>query len=207
MNGKSFAHQIFLQTSAFSVHALSISFLMGCASHPDKVQTLSTHLEKASPVVAEQLGIKEDRLMVQKVSPIAERLRALQVDVYALEAQAYGGRRYYGSPGLWGALNSCRLHIASVGNGGSGKPGYIEPNDYVVPEEDFGQPGVEKGSGELIVMNQEPLKERVARFTRYKQILSERAQSLQTSLDICQLDLEAQLKRNEKERKPATSED
>ena len=169
-----------------------LALLAGCASNPNKVQNLSTEIEQIQPLSrGEDIGVKKNELIIQKKTLVAEELRALQYSVHGLEDQTYGGLRYYGNPGIWGALNDCRIKMASAENGGSGKLTYIEPQEYVVPEEEMKQIGFDE-KGHLISLNEEYLKERIERYQGYKKVLQERNRALSDKFEMCKLDLQAQ---------------
>lgn len=179
-------------------------FLAACASNPNKAQKLSTNLEKAQALTGDsRIGEKDDLLVVQRKELVAEDLRRLQYDVHGLEDRTYGGDRYYGNPGVWGALNQCRMELASIENGGSGKLTYIEPLEYVVPEDEMGQIGYDE-AGNLVSVSEEFLKDRIKRYQGYRKVLAERNRVLSDKFDMCRLELQVQKKRSEPARAEAS---
>lgn len=179
-------------------------FLGACASNPNRAEKLETRLEK-SQVLSEDssIGEKDDSLIFQKKALVAEDLRRLQYDVHGLEDRTYGGTRYYGNPGIWGALNECRLKLASIDNGGSGKLTYIEPLEYVVPDDEAGKIGYDE-TGQLVSVTEEFLKDRIKRYLGYKKILTERNRQIADKFEMCRLELQVQKKRAEPDRTDAS---
>lgn len=175
------------------------ALLAGCSS-PHKAENIDTEMQKSQPVMAgQEVGIKDDKMMVQRKSLVAEELRKLQIEVHTLEDRTYGGPRYYGNPGLWGALNECRIKLANVSTGGNGKLSYIEPREYVVDEKEFTKIGLDE-KGNLVTLEEEYLKDRVSRYQQYRKILMGRNQGLQDKFDMCTVDLKTQTDRMSEER-------
>jgi hypothetical protein len=181
----------FRQLTIVVLTIFSALLITSCSSK-HKAEKLDTELDKANPVMAgQEVGIKDDKMVVQRKALIAEELRKLQIDVHTLEDRTYGGPRYYGNPGLWGALNECRIRLANVATGGTGKLSYIEPREYVVEDKEFNKIGIDE-KGQLVSLEEEFLKDRIERYQKYKKILMERNMSLQDKVDMCQVEFKAQ---------------
>lgn len=166
--------------------------LSACASNPYKAEKLETVMEKREKVSGDlYIGIKNDLMVTQKKVLISEELRSLQNATYELESNVYGGPRYFDRNGKWGALRNCQIRQASVANGGEGKLSFIEARDYVVPDEDFTSIGVDE-AGNLVVVTEEYIKDRIVRFRNYKQVLEKRQDEMQSKIHMCELAVQAQ---------------
>lgn len=170
---------------------LTLLLLSACTS-THKAQVLDTRLEKAEPVSGNlYVGVKDDKMVVQRKAFLSEELRDLQYEVYRLEAKVYGGSRYNDNRGNWGVLTDCTQRLASVSNGGEGKLLFAEPREYVVPDEEATGVGLDE-SGKLITVSEEYVKDRIARFIVYKRTLQKRSDEYDNKTKACDLALEAQ---------------
>lgn len=169
--------------------ALSLT-LMNCASNPHKAVAVNPTLDLPAPVNGGNIGIKNGDMTYIKTSPLSEELRLLENDVYSLEAQTLGGHRYLDNRGLYGVLKDCQVERSKVENGGDGKLLWTESRSYVVPEEVWQEVGI--NNNQLIAMQSEFIKDRMTRFTQYKQILITRHEELENKIKVCELSLKSQ---------------
>jgi len=165
-------------------------FLSGCQTNPNKAEKITTDLQKSSDVNGEEkVGVKDGNMIVQKKVQMNEELRRLQYEVYELEDRVYGNRKY-GSKGLYGALKSCREETVSKKNGGDGKLIWTEPVDRVTEKEEEFNIGVDEHD-KLVAVSEEFLKDRIARFSRYRTTLLKRQDEYEEKLEICDANLKA----------------
>jgi hypothetical protein len=179
------------QRFLFLTAALMLSALaVGCASNPNKAEKIKTEMKKDSSITGdEKVGVKDGNMIVQKKVQMNEELRRIQYEVYELEDRVYGNRKY-GSKGLYGALKSCREEAVSTKLGGDGKLMWTEPVDRVTDKEDEFNIGIDEHD-KIVGVSEEFLKDRIARFNKYKQTLLKRQDEYEEKLEICDADLKA----------------
>jgi predicted component of type VI protein secretion system len=166
-------------------------FLTGCKSNPNKAEKIQTEMDKTAAVGGdEKIGVNKDgNLIVQKKVMMNEELRRLQYEVFELEDRVYGHRKY-GSKGLYGALKGCREESVSKKLGGDGKLVWTEPIDRVTDKEDDFNIGIDEKE-KIVGVSEEFLKDRIARFKKYKQVLVKRQDEYEEKLEICDAALKA----------------
>jgi hypothetical protein len=169
---------------------MSALLMVACASNPNKAQKIDTDLQKSSVVTGDtKVGVKDGNMIVQKKVAMNEELRRLQYEVYELEDRVYGSK--YGAKGLYGALKACREETVSKKNGGDGKLVWTEPADRVTAKEDDFNIGVDEHD-KLVGVSEEFLKDRLARFSKYRTTLLKRQDEYEEKLEICDAALKAQ---------------
>lgn len=169
---------------------LSILLFAGCSSNPNKAKEIETQLEKDSQVSGDtKLGVKDGNLVVQQKVLMNEELRRIQNEVYSQEDLVYGNRKY-GSEGLYGALKKCRQKLSSKKYGGDGKLTWTEPIDRVTDKEEQFEIGIDEKE-KIVGISEEFLKDRIARFRGYKQVLQKREDEYKEKLEVCDADLES----------------
>lgn len=181
-----------LKTQFFLTIALCVSVLtlLGCSSSPNKAEEIETKVENKGEVKDEVVGINKDgNMVVQKKVKMSEELRRLQYEVYELEDNVYGNRKF-GSKGLYGVLKECRTDVASKKNGGDGKLRFIEPVERVTDKEEEYKIGLDEEK-QLVGVSEEFLKDRIARFQGYKQVLMKRQDEYEEKVDICKAELKS----------------
>lgn len=168
----------------------SLALIAGCKSNPNKAEKIDTGLKNSADVTGDtQVGVKDGNMVVQRKVAMNEELRRLQYEVYELEDRVYGNRQY-GSKGLYGALKDCRGEIVSKKYGGDGKLIWTEPIDRVTDKEDEYNIGLDE-KDKLVAVSEEFLKDRIARFNKYRQTLLKRQDEYEEKLEICDADLKA----------------
>jgi hypothetical protein len=176
-----------MQWSHITVMAL-VAALVGCSSNPHKAEKIETKVEKKDSVTGDTVvGVKDGNMIVQRKTLMSEELRGLQNDVYGLEDRVYGNRKY-GSLGLHGVLRDCRLQLSDKKNGGDGKLIWTEPIDRVTDKEEELQMGLDE-KDKLVGVSEEMLKDRIARFRQYRNVLEKRQDEYEEKISICQADL------------------
>ncbi len=167
-----------------------LAVLGGCRSNPHKARSIETKMDNVQAVSAgENLGIKDGNMVVQKKVAMNEELRKLQYEVFELEDRVYGNRKY-GSKGLYGALKACREELVSKKLGGTGKLMWTEPADRVTDKETEFNIGVDE-TDKIVAVSEEFLKDRIARFLKYRSTLQKRQDEYEEKLEICDAELKA----------------
>ena len=177
--------------SKFVMVLAGLLVVAGCKSNPNKAEKIATEMDKSAQITGdEKLGVNKDgNMVVQKKVMMNEELRRLQYEVYELEDRVYGHRKY-GSKGLYGALKSCREESVSKKLGGDGKLMWTEPIDRVTDKEDDFNIGLDEKE-KIVGVSEEFLKDRIARFKKYKQVLTKRQDEYEEKLEICDAALKA----------------
>ncbi len=166
-------------------------FVAGCKSNPHKAEKIETEIKGHGEVNGDTaVGIKDGNMIVQKKVAMNEELRRLQIEVYELEDQVYGNRKY-GSKGLYGKLRDCKMELADTKNGGDGKMKWTEPMDRITDKEDEFKIGLDE-KDKLVGVSEEFLKDRLERFKGYKNLLMKRQDEYEEKVAICKNDLRAQ---------------
>ena len=179
--------------------------LVYCASNPHAAKEIKTDLEKQQHLTDEQsIGVKDGDMVFQEKVDMAEELRGLQISVYSLEDRVYGNRKF-GSNGLYGVLKQCRMKVVSPENGGDGKLRWTEPIDRVTDKEENFDVGYDE-KDKLVGVSQEFLKDRIARFKNYKNVLQKREDEYQEKVDICEAELRAAKHKKSQETKAEAKE-
>ncbi|WP_347358855.1 hypothetical protein [Bdellovibrio sp.] len=173
------------------VFAFVVLSLVGCASQ-HKAKDVDTKVDMSAPVRGDSVvGVKDGDMVYQRKVAMNEELRRLELDVYNLEANVFGGPRYLDNRGLYGVLRDCRVQLGDVKNGGDGKVRWTESREYVTPDEDFSSIGVEDKK-RIVGVSEEFLKDRMTRFRGYKATLEKRQDEYETKVKVCQMELTSQ---------------
>lgn len=173
-----------------AINGLMVLLATACSHNPNKAENIDTALKNEQKLTAEEsIGVKNGDMIVQKKVAMNDELRRLQYEVYELEDRIYGNKKY-GSKGLYGALKDCRVEANSKKYGGNGKLSFIEPIDRVTEKEDEWNIGIDE-QDKLVGVTEEFLKDRLARFQKYRQIYLQRQDGYEEKLEICDADLKA----------------
>lgn len=152
-----------MKTIMIFLGSIAISFVMSCASNPNKVSKIDTKLENTESMNNEtQTGIKDGKVVFQKKVSLNEELRKVQYETYELEDRVYGNRKY-GSLGLYGVLKDCRAQLSDPKNGGDGKLMWTEPLERVTEKEEEFKIGLDE-QNKLVAITEEFLVDRIQRF-------------------------------------------
>lgn len=174
--------------------ALLSTVLFACSHNPNKAEKIQTEIDtKTNLGLDSQIGLKDGNMVFQKKVLIGEELRDLQIKSHELEAQVYGGRRYFDNRGLWGALKDCREQISLMTDG---KLQWTEAREYVIPDEDNFAIGLDEKNA-LVGVTEEFLKDRLKRFKGYRDVLEKRHDDFNERIRVCQLELKTRQKQGE----------
>jgi len=169
---------------------IALIILSACAS-PHKAKDLDTEVDLKAPVSGGGvIGVKDGDMVYQRKVMMNEELRALELDVYNLEAKVYGGPRYLDNRGLYGVLKDCRAQLSETKNGGDGKLLWTEKREYVTADEDLSKIGLEDKK-KIVGVSEEYLKDRLERFKGYRKILTDRQEEYETKIKVCDLELKS----------------
>ncbi|QDK43875.1 hypothetical protein DOM22_01200 [Bdellovibrio sp. ZAP7] len=167
----------------FGILALISSLMVACATSPHKAKLLDEDIQyrtKASNGV--EVGLKDDDMVAQTKVYLSEELRSAETTSYELEAKVYGGHRYLDNEGLYGVLRGCYLaHGKTTGD----LIPMSEDRSYVIPDEEY-EFGIDRGHN-LIGLRTEYLRDRLARFKHYKQVLLKRQTEYENKIDLCKI--------------------
>ena len=167
--------------------------LANCASK-HKAQDIDTDIKNSAAVDSSSvIGVKDGNMVYQNKVLMNEELRRMEVEVYNLEAKVYGGPRYNDNRGLYGVLKDCRADMSQTKNGGDGKLAWTEKREYVTPNKDFNQIGLEKKK-DIVGLTEEYLKDRLDRFKTYRMTLEGRQEEYETKVKMCEVELAAKNK-------------
>lgn len=171
--------------------ALSVELSLSSCASKNKAKEVDTKIDKTTQVTSDSvIGVKGGDMVYQRKVQMNEELRTLELAVYNTEARVYGGPRYLDNRGLYGVLKDCRTELGDVSNNGEGKPQWTEKREYVTPDDDFSQIGLEKNK--LIGVTEEYLLDRIKRFKEYKATLESRQEEYETKVKTCEMQLAAQ---------------
>jgi len=174
----------------FGLVAISSLVVTACSHNPNKAEKVDTTLKNQSSLSPdESVGVKNGDMVVQKKVAMNDELRRLQYEVYELEDRIYGNKKY-GSKGLYGALKDCKAESVSKKYGGNGKLTFTEPIDRVTEKEDEWNVGIDEHD-KIVGVSEEFLKDRLARFQKYRQTYLKRQGEYEEKLEICDADLKA----------------
>lgn len=158
------------------------SMMWGCVTNPHKVKELDNKVENMESVGSGVvIGLKNDEMIAQSQVLLSEEMRVAQNTAYELEKRVYGGHRYYDNRGLYGVLRDCQKQLSA---GTNGLDPMVEERDYVIPEDEY-----EVGSinGKLSGIHREYLKDRLARFRQYRDVLRKRESEYEKKIDLCEI--------------------
>jgi len=162
--------------------------LVACSSKKiDPARPIETKMEKTQRLdSSEEVGVKGDNIVVQRKVYLAEELRKLQNEVYALEDEVYGNRSYQ-TIGLYGVYKECKSRLADKRIGGAGRLEPIEKAERVIDTEAELKIGIDEGK-QLVGISEEGLRDRIDRFRGFRRILRKRADEYHEKIEICESD-------------------
>jgi hypothetical protein len=173
---------------SISLILLGLAFVACSSAH--KAKDIDTKVDLTAPVNNNAvIGVKDGDMVYQRKVMMNEQLRALELEVYNLEAKVYGGPRYLDNRGLYGVLKDCRAEASEAKNGGDGKLLWTEKREYLTADDDFAKIGIEDKK-KIVGVSEEFLRDRLERFQGYKNVLYNRQEEYETKIKVCELDLQ-----------------
>lgn len=170
-------------------------FIPACATNKQKalkekneLKAYELNLGSTSDVSGnDYLGVRDNKVVVQRKVLLSEQLRKLKNETYGLEFEVYGNRDY-GTKGLYGVYRDCLIDLNSKNNGGDGKVQPIEdPAPVLKDEPDMLFTKDERGN--LIGVSEEYLSERIDRYKKFKEVLNQRREEYERKVRVCKNDL------------------
>ncbi len=162
--------------------ALVFSLLVGCSSAPD--YRLEKKLEAQTTKSEEVVGVRDDKVVIQKRGRLKELLFSLRNEVQELQQRTYGRSRY-APGGLWLQLKQCQSKLSDPRIGGNGTPPKLAP--WVdITQEDKEVKVLLTEDNKLETLSEEDLNTRIQRLQAAKRMLRERYNQLDDMLEICQ---------------------
>jgi hypothetical protein len=173
--------------------------IAACSSNPHKAEELDTKIEKSQNVGSDAvIGIKDGNMIYQKKVLLSEEIRTATITAREQEAKLYGGPRYFDNNGLIGALRDCRSKVAAISGD---KLQWTEKREYVIPDEDNIKMGLDE-QGNLAGINEEFLKDRLARFKEYQKVLMQRTEEMENKIAACNAEVGLSKKKAEATKEP-----
>jgi hypothetical protein len=168
---------------------LSLSFatallLSACSSSggpKDLDQTLNSHSGDAR----EKVGLRDDKVVIQKRVHIEEQLWSLKSEVDDLQKAIYGASRQ-DPGGIWVGLSDCRRRVADPRIGGTGKPDPMESWANITQKDEAFFYKVDKKTNSLVGVSEEALDERLGRYEAHKRVLEQKYEDMKTKLEVCE---------------------
>ncbi len=166
--------------------SLTVGFviLTGCSSSggPKEMDhTLNTQTDNNK----EQVGLRDDKVVIQKKIYLEEQLWGLKSEVDDLQRTIYGASKK-DPGGIWVGLRECRKRVADPRLGGMGKPEAQEPWANVTQQDESFFYKVDKKTNSLIGVSEEALDERIARYQAHKRVLDSKYDEMKDKLEACE---------------------
>lgn len=172
---------------------LVILLLASCGSTGPK--ELDQTLNNRSDGDGEKIGLRDDKVVIQKKIHLEEQLWSLKSEVDDLQRTLYGASKQEPG-GIWLGLSECRKRLADPRIGGSGKPEAMEAWTNITKKDEAFFYKVDKKTNSLIGVTEEALDERIARFNTHKRVLDQKYDELKGKLDSCEDKYESTLVQN-----------
>lgn len=132
----------------------------------------------------EQVGVRDDKVVVQKRVYLEEQLWNLKSEVDDLQRTIYGKSRT-DEGGLYAALKDCRKRTADPRVGGVGKPEPMEKWMNVTSQDEQFFFKADKQNN-LIGVSEEALDDRIARYQKHQRLLTDQYESYKDKVETCE---------------------
>lgn len=162
--------------------------LTACSSNPKKMEKVETEISAAKPVDNQsRIGKKSDgTYVVQEKKKMVDHLVELQRDVDTQEQTLFGNRGY-GNIGKHGVLENCLIELRGKTNKEYGMIEVPEKNLLTQGEnKSVKKAGVDE-TGELILLSEEEITDRINRFESYQKTYSSQLDWYDTEIKNCKL--------------------
>lgn len=160
-----------------------LALLAGCSS-AKVTDKLEEEYKTQTGTDGEKVGLKNDKIMIQKRVYLEEQLAVLNSEVEDLQHTIYGKSKT-DPGGVWDALNRCRKRLADPRVGGDGNPPAMEKWEQVAKLESQYEHTV-RDDKNVIAVTEEALNDRIARLSKAKNILNTKYDSFKDKLDTCE---------------------
>lgn len=163
---------------------LSLLIVVGCSS-TKVTDNLEEEYKNSTPEKGEKVGLKDDKIVLQKRISLEEQLHSLGDEVEELQRITYG-RSLKEPGGVWEELSRCRKKMADPRLGGNGLSEPMEKwEDLSSKDADF-EHTVDKKSKKVIAVTEEALNDRIGRLKQAKSMLSDKYAKLKDKSEICE---------------------
>jgi hypothetical protein len=169
----------------FFLSSLPVFFFTACSSGPRAPEKLDHVTNSATGDNREQLGLRDDKVMIQKKIYLEEQLLKLKSDVDDLQLSIYGASKQ-NPGGLWDGLKDCRKRMADPRVGGTGKPEPMEKWSSITEKEEDFFFQLDKKTNNFVGVSEEALDERLARYKKFKRVLEDQYETYKDKLDLCE---------------------
>ncbi|MCB0417470.1 MAG: hypothetical protein H6617_01165 [Bdellovibrionaceae bacterium] len=160
-----------------------VLILVGCAG--SKVtDKLEEEYQTKTGVDGEKVGLKDDKIMIQKRVYLEEQLAVLNSEVEDLQHTIYGKSKT-DPGGIWDALRRCRTRLADPRVGGDGNPPAMEKWEEIGKLDSQFEHTV-RDDKNVIAVTEEALNDRITRLSKAKSILSTKYDGFKDKLDTCE---------------------
>lgn len=177
-----------LNTTKLIFSFLSVLVFSACSSKKP-IQDIDTDLKNKQSVGSETLGKnKQGDYVIQKKENLATYLLDLQREVYGLEEGIYGNKAY-GNKGKYGVLEDCRIEARAKSNG---KWEMVDPAPKTILSKEEAKITKKMGideKGDLVMLTEEELTNRIKRFERYKKNYESQDDWYDTEIKACKVSL------------------
>lgn len=171
------------------VSVLALVLVAGCSSKQKDIQDIDTELKNKQAMGSETVGKNKDgNYVVQKKESLATYLLDLQREVYGLEEGIYGNKTY-GNKGKYGVLEDCRIEARAKSNG---KWEMVDPAPKTILSKEEAKITKKMGvdeKGDLVLLTEEELSNRIKRFERYKKSYEAQDDWYDTEVKACKVSL------------------
>ncbi|MBY0371375.1 hypothetical protein K2X33_11855 [bacterium] len=157
--------------------------LAACSSNGPK--PFDQTLNNAPDGKSEQMGVRDDKVYIQKKVYLEEQLWTLKGEVDELQRTIYGASKQDPS-GIYLALRDCRKRLSDPRLGGLGKPDAMEPWTNVTQKDEAFFYKVDKKTNSLVGVSEEALDERIGRYQTHKRVLEGKYDEFKDKLDSCE---------------------
>ncbi|NDG27246.1 MAG: hypothetical protein EB120_08745 [Proteobacteria bacterium] len=142
----------------------------------------------------EKIGVRDDKVTVQKTVYLEEDLKKAQDEIEDLENRVYGQSKTYPG-GIYLGLKTCRARLADPRLGGSGVPEPMEKWEKISAKDPDFNYHVDRDKN-VVAVSEEDLASRISNLRKLKNILNDTYDAFQTKLDNCQQNLETAMIKN-----------
>lgn len=156
----------------------------GCSSKPEGPGDLDQKLNTQTNDSREQVGIRDEKVVIQKKVYLEEQLWALKSQVDELQRTLYG-KSAQDPGGIWLGLKDCRKRIADPRIGGTGKPEPMEKWQNVTAQDEQFFYRADKNNN-IVGVSEEALDERIQRYQKHQRLLSSEYDNLKDKLESCE---------------------
>jgi hypothetical protein len=167
-----------------SLSALVFTILVSaCASTGPR--DMDKTLNNGTGETGEKVGVRDDKVVIQKRIYLEEQLWTLKSEVDDLQRAIFGASRQ-DPGGIWLGLRECRKRLSDPRIGGMGKPEPMETWTNITKQDEAFFYKVDKKTNSLVGVSEEALDERLQRYQTHKRVLSTKYDEMKDKIDSCE---------------------